>query len=186
MDHNTKMLGIMYNWMPGNVGASRSTSCVIGTVTFTGRSFIGNGSRNFITQKVYVEQVHTNISSKHAGDVSARQGRHHVTSCRIVVVTASYRCLWTKHSFWASPCLTIPELKLLSSPWFGAPKTYIPNTQYISSEECLFLCLCSIRFAQLDYVSARQGSQPGGQLRLLPEHADVLPLLRARGGVSGG
>ena len=33
-----------------------------------------------------------------------------------------------KRSFWVSPCLAIPQQKLLSSPRFCAPKAYLPNS----------------------------------------------------------
>ena len=38
-----------------------------------------------------------------------------------------YRCLWKKHSFHASHCPVIQQQKLLSSPWFGAPKENLPT-----------------------------------------------------------
>ena len=32
-----------------------------------------------------------------------------------------------KHSFWANLCHAIPQQKLLHSPWFGAPRAYLPK-----------------------------------------------------------
>ena len=53
-----------------------------------------------------------------------------IMKCRLLKLYpmpyTSYRCLWKKHILGASPCLAIPQQKLLSSPWFGAPKAYLP------------------------------------------------------------
>ena len=52
-------------------------------------------------------------------------------------VLTSQRCLWNKHSFCGSLCLTILQQKLLSRPWLGALKAYLAKSPS-SMQECFF------------------------------------------------